>query len=112
MEPSMSRTAICAFALVTAFLSIGAGHAAPATVVSYGDLDLSRPAGAEALVRRLETASRQVCGGAPDIRNLEAMQRFRACVQVAMDEAVNKVGAPLVREVYAHAATGERMAQR
>ena len=108
----MSRPAMLAAAVVTAVLSLGAGHAAPATTVSYGDLDLSRPAGAEVLVRRLENASRQVCGGTPDLRNLEANRLFRACVRVAMDGAVTKVGAPLVREVYAHAATGERMAQR
>lgn len=68
--------------------------------VSFGDLDLAKPQGAKTMIRRLENAASRVCGGKPDIRNLAA-QRFHAqCVDDALDDAIARLDAPLVSELY------------
>ena len=69
-------------------------------VVSYGDLDVSAPEGAQALIYRLEAAASKVCGGAPDIRMLKAWGNYRACVKDAVDGAVRRVNRPIVSAAY------------
>lgn len=67
--------------------------------VSYADLDLARPAGANTLIQRIRVAANAVCGSA-DIRDLAASRRRAACVTQAMDNAIRAVNAPLVARVY------------
>jgi UrcA family protein len=82
-----------------------AQEARPAThdrqmVVHYDDLDISRQAGAKALLYRLAVAATAVCNGLPDLRNLEQMMDYRACKRDAMDRAVALIGAPAVTLLY------------
>lgn len=99
----MTRKNTLAILLLTAIAAApirAASFDRPQVTVSYSDLDLSRPAGAAALLDRLSTAARAVCGGVPDIRNLAAMSNFRACRKEAMDRAVASIRAPLVAQLY------------
>ena len=67
-----------------------------AVVVSYADLDLSREAGAEAMLHRITTAAREACGVAPDIREMQQRSDYDACVHQATSNAIDNLHAPLV----------------
>jgi UrcA family protein len=77
-------------------LSAGAYADVPAISVRYGDLDLSRPAGAETALRRIERAADQVCGGMPTRRDFRRVRAHQACADQVIDETVARLGAPLV----------------
>ena len=63
-------------------------------VVRFAELDLTRPAGAQELYRRIQHAAREVCGyygpGGYD----------RGCADRAIARAVAEVGAPLLTARY------------
>ncbi len=69
----------------------------PTRIVSYADLDISKPAGAKALYRRIAAAAQQVC--VLDIKDLGAAQRDRACIQQAVDTAVKGVNSAALTDV-------------
>lgn len=122
MSSHSSRTVRVAH-YVTAFavaaLSIGAAHAGdvatatvpPQTVVKYADLDLSKDADVRALYARLQRASARVCGEYKDLRNLSLKRRYDACYQESLARAVDNVGHPSVKAVFA-ADERVRMAER
>ena len=62
-------------------------------LVRFGDLDLSRPAGVQALYRRIQEAARDVCEPEGD-----ALGGNRECRSSAIARAVAQVGAPLLTE--------------
>ena len=64
--------------------------------VSYRDLDLNHAAGAAVLLRRLQAAAEQACGGAPDPRVLGQRPAFEQCRNDAVSHAVAKLNAPLL----------------
>ena len=64
--------------------------------VSYGDLDLSHAAGAQALLHRLEYAADKACGGAPDIRVLAQRAIYDKCRTTAVEKAVDQVKSPIL----------------
>jgi UrcA family protein len=66
--------------------------------VSYGDLDLSSPAGANALYRRIQGAAKQVCGYAG--ADLIEQSIWRGCYRNAIANAVGKVNNPLLTAVH------------
>lgn len=101
---------LMAFAAAT-FLS-GASQAeisspspAKQIAVNYSDLDVSRPAGAEVLITRMRAAAAQVCGPAPDVRDLVMYRFYRQCMAETVDRAVASVNAPMVTELYRGKAT-------
>ena len=65
--------------LVASAVVASPAEAQPSRMVSYGDLDLSSPAGQAALDRRIATAIRQVCGWAfpRDLQSTHEVQRCR-----------------------------------
>lgn len=67
--------------------------------VSYGDLDLNKRAGAEAMLSRLEAGVDQVCGK-PGHLTLAQRQQYRTCSKQAMNAAVTELGAPMVSALY------------
>ncbi len=69
--------------------------------VSYSDLDLSRTAGADALIVRLSKVATAVCGDRPNAADTVAYGRYRACKIRTMDAAIREVNAPLVTARYA-----------
>ena len=60
-------------------------------VVSYADLDLTRPAGVRELYHRIRYAARNVCETSYDRLGLD-----RRCFEQAIARAVAEVGAPLL----------------
>ncbi|MEO6041976.1 MAG: UrcA family protein [Croceibacterium sp.] len=88
------RHALAAVALALAALSAvpaaAAGAEDTAVVVSYADLDLTKPAGTQALQARIDKALDKVCDK-PDIRDLKAMQSFEACQAEGRDAAMQQL---------------------
>ena len=88
------------FALALVLGLAGAAQALasePSIKVSYSDLDLSTPAGAQTLYHRISGAARTVCGfeGA----DLIEQQVWKACYRGAVADAVAKVNSPLLTAV-------------
>ena len=80
--------------------------------VSYSDLDLSRTAGADALIVRLSRVATTVCGDRPNPADMDAYGRYRACKTRTMDAAIRKVNAPLVTARYAREAAHSEFAAK
>ncbi|MGH6992613.1 MAG: UrcA family protein [Caulobacteraceae bacterium] len=76
--------------------------------VQTADLDLSSPAGAHALLRRIDSAAEAACGGAPDIRLLTQMQAYKSCRATAIQNAVTQAHSAMVAAI----ASGERAFDR
>lgn len=112
METLMTRTSTCIFALLTVLATTSAVNAArysheavssagqPQIVVSYSDLDLSRPAGAAAMLSRLHYAARTVCDRLFDERDISTVWLYRDCNKRALEHAVAAVNSPLVARLY------------
>lgn len=66
------------------------------TTALLGDLDLNRASGAKAALDRIRFAARKVCGERPSPSDLVATHSHRACVRLAVDNAVAALDAPLV----------------
>lgn len=67
------------------------------TTVVLGDLDLARPAGAEAAARRIRRAAKAVCGADTTLSYPLILQTQRlACAKASMQDAVSRLGHPLV----------------
>jgi UrcA family protein len=62
--------------------------------VSYADLDLHTGPGAEALLLRIQSAAKTICGVEPD-QPLDAGP-YRRCVRTTVDRAVVKLRSPTV----------------
>jgi len=77
---------------------------APSVTVSFGDLDLSSPDGANALYRRIQAAARQVCGYAGG--DLSAQSIWKGCYRQAVADAVGKVNSPLLTALHTGRPTG------
>jgi UrcA family protein len=65
----------------------------PKETVSYADLDISKPAGAKALYRRIAAAARRVCS-VNSYQDLAMMKQESICTDKAIDNAVKTVGSP------------------
>jgi UrcA family protein len=68
-------------------LAVAAADDIPTVTVSYADLDLSKPAGAQTLYRRIEDAARTVCGPLAS-RELRRRRLWRDCYEQAVEDAV------------------------
>jgi len=76
--------------------------------VSYKDVDLAAPGGADVLYNRLRTAAGSVCGPKADGRNLVARFYWKQCYDKALDKAVGAVDHAALSETHlAH--TGRRV---
>ena len=70
-----------------------ADDALPSKRVSYADLDISKPAGAKVLYRRIVRAANDVCY-VSGLDSFGAAQLMNRCVDSAIDAAVKDVGSP------------------
>ena len=77
------------------------------TTVRYAELDLSKPAGAKVLYRRLENAATRVCGGRTTVY---APRAYRKCYHTALSDAIIQVNSPLLSEM--HGVQMERVAAK
>lgn len=105
----MSRTVIGAAAcllLCAAAPAFAREAGAPSTihlnqrVVPYGDLNLDSRAGADAMLGRINSASRFVCGDRTGPRTMQENGSVHACVGQTMDNAVADLGHPNVSNRY------------
>jgi UrcA family protein len=81
--------------IVSALLS-SAAHSETATdqvtvSVRYDDLDISRPAGVQALRQRIHAAARSVCGVEPSASDLSRAFLYHRCVTQAEQSAADKL---------------------
>ena len=91
----------CASAFAIFCAVAGTASAASAQrVVSYADLDLSKPQGSAIMLTRLELASHQVCGTEPDIRDLDSHGQYMVCVKSTLDSAVHAVPSSMLMSIY------------
>lgn len=76
-----------------------------AQAVSYADLDLSRPADAEALLARITVAARDACDDSATHSPLfpRASHDFRTCTSEAVDAAVARINQPALTALAAPA---------
>src|SRR5688500_2869034 len=76
-----------------AFAAVDLSEAFVSRTVKFGDLDISKAAGAEALYGRIVSAARYVCRAEP-------YNFVRACRARAVDDAVQGVGSPLLSSIH------------
>ena len=67
--------------------------------VRYGEFDLSKPAGTQALYRRIKAAARQVCGPL-DVRSAPLMRRWQDCYDTTLANAVASMDRPMLTALY------------
>ena len=72
------------------------------TVVRYDDINVKQAAGAQILLARLDRAAKDVCGPAPDMRELGAWSSYKACTRTATDHAVASLPFDLMANLNAH----------
>ena len=105
MTRFLTATVLCLTAAAT--LSCGGpvlaqtSDTVPSVSVKYSDLDMGSRTGAQALLKRIETAAGAVCGGAPDIRQLSQLASFQTCRRSAVARAVVAVDSPMLT-AFAH----------
>lgn len=99
MNLSVSR-ALAAALLLAAPVAAHAADSVKHVTVNYADLNLSQKSGAETLIARIETASKDACGGTPDLRDLKMRDFFASCMKATVAHAVASVNSPMVAAVY------------
>jgi UrcA family protein len=79
-------------------------------VIHYSDLNLSKEGDAKAMLRRIDRAAVDVCGGQHPFGLYDglAQQDFAKCRANAVATAVAHLGEPMVSRVYADAAASNR----
>jgi UrcA family protein len=91
----MSRTikfavaALAASAIINPAVLAQVGVERVSVEVPYGDLDMSKPAGGETLLKRLEIAARKVCGTASP-RLIKQTVSVAKCRSQAVEDAVRR----------------------
>jgi len=63
-------------------------------VVEYGDLDISKEAGAQALLSRISQASKKVCGKRPVTVMNGALERHLNCRAAVVGDTVKRINQP------------------
>ena len=102
-----AAAALCAL-LGSAFSSTAADAATAdpwGVIVSYADLNLSRPADARVLYQRLRGAAARVCVEVPTYE-LARSAAYRRCFQAALDRAVADVHSPALSAIHDSARSG------
>jgi UrcA family protein len=92
----LTRAGLAAFAVCTSLIaySASAEPKVKTQAVSYADLDLSKPAGAQTLYKRIKAAARHVCGPVDQYTFVTPPATFRACFDKAVADAVSQVDRP------------------
>jgi UrcA family protein len=80
--------------------------AVPELAVAYGDLDLTKPEGVQALHRRLTAAAERVCPRTDVLVKQTDKAAARECRKQALEHAVREIGSPELAAL--HAATTAR----
>lgn len=112
-----AKTLLSAFAFAVTVGFAAAATTAPAVAapaspasdqvsvpVGLGDLNLGSGAGAEIALRRIHNAARSICGGTPDVRELDRAAAYTDCMSRSVGQAVASLDSPLVTALNAKAA--------
>ena len=93
--------AIVAFSL-PAMANAGADLAGKEEKVNYADLNVEKEAGAKQLYRRLQQASKRVCGveSLTVIGSVREMSKARNCYRDSLDSAVAKVNSKALSKIH------------
>jgi UrcA family protein len=94
---------VAAVALFTCLLANGARAEQPQVVqatVSYADLDLSKPAGAQTLYKRIKGAAARVCGSHGRYTTLEPRSVWHKCFDTAVANAVAQIDRPTLTALH------------
>lgn len=81
---------IGAFGVAAPAAATAAQAETTSVAVAYGDLDVSSPAGAAALDKRIEAAASEVCEK-PDIRSVRQMAAWEECKATAKAGALEQI---------------------
>ena len=96
-------------AVVLAASSVSANPVDPDAPVSihvrHADLDLRSESGAQVMLGRIGWAASSVCGGQPDIRDLDRFTQFERCERQTINSAVRALNAPLVTSLAGQSAS-------
>jgi UrcA family protein len=80
--------------------------------VQFADLDLSKTEGAATLFSRIRGAAKAVCSR-HESRELARRQRYSACVELAVSNAVARVDEPVLTDyVASRSASGQKAAAK
>jgi UrcA family protein len=92
----LTRAGIAAFAVCTSLVAYSASAESnvKSQTVSFADLDLSKPAGAQTLYKRIQKAARHVCGPTDKYTYITPRKAFRECYEAAVADAVAQVDRP------------------
>ena len=95
-----------ALALSTCLIANFAAAATPtkSVTVSFADLDLSKPAGAQTLYKRIKGAARRVCGP----KDYFTQKSWRQCYDGAIADAVSQIDRPSLTALHKEANRGAR----
>jgi UrcA family protein len=101
MFAKTAKTAtLAALAALSFAATAHAGGSSDPTVtsvsVSVADLNLSSPAGAQVVLRRIHNAAETICGDKPDIRLIQRSALYQSCVKTAVDRTVASLDSPVV----------------
>jgi UrcA family protein len=86
----MSTAALCSAVSTTA-----EAEDVPSKIVKFNDLDITTPAGAKVLYKRIRAAARDVCELSTGTDPIMS-QSNKVCIDTAIDRAVRKVNAPML----------------
>ena len=104
-KPFICLAALAASAALSGSVRADNPYVAVKISVSASDLDLSRPADAREVYRRLYLAARMASGKGNRV-GLEPAANFVACYEKALGDAVRSVNRPQVNVVYLATHTG------
>jgi len=90
----LTRAGIAALALSACLVAYNASAQPNAQTVSFADLDLSKPAGAQTLYKRIKAAARHVCGPVDNYTFVTPANAFRQCYAKAIADAVAQIDRP------------------
>jgi UrcA family protein len=99
----LARAGISAAFAVCACLVAYSASAEPRVktqAVSFADLDLSKPAGAQTLYKRIKAAARSVCGPVDQYTFVVSSYSFRKCFDAAVADAVGQVDRPALTALH------------
>jgi UrcA family protein len=106
----LARAGITAFAVCTCLVAYSAS-AEPKVkeqTVSFADLDLSKPAGAQTLYKRIKAAARHVCGPVDNYTYVTPSRGFRECYEKAIADAVAQIDRPSLTALHREVTRGAR----
>jgi UrcA family protein len=102
------RTSVLSVLAITAAAAAVPAYAqdevASKIVVRVADLNLANHDGAAVALRRIELAADQICGGAPDMREMAQSRLFKSCRSDVVTRAVRDLNQPMLMSLVPGAA--------